>query len=485
MAARHGGGAMKDEIVVGLDDSPSAKAALAWAAEHAKAIDAVLRAVHVLDWPYGLSPAGFPAPANFMDLSRKEIQVPYRQAITAVFQAVSPRSDWILQFASGDTGRVLVQQSEDARLLVVGTREHVGLGRLLNGSVSHYCLSHAACPVLAVPAPLSDGIAEPSDTVEAAAITETDQDAAVAVQAAERWTDEAETVGTPLVVAGVDASAEGLAAAQYAVMAAELRGGEVVLVHAFPPASARADYQDAALSAGRASAKKLLGAVTEQLVIPPGLQLSTRIEPWDPVSVLAESARRAAILVLGRDHVSWGERLFMGAVTPQIVGLIPCPLVVVPGGWRPRYAVPRLPVIVTLDGQSDPEPPLQLAFEEARLRDVHLIALHAQPMSATSDDKDAAHLDLRVVLADWEQHHPDIAVSTAVVSGDADAQLVRWSRSAGVLVVGHPRQRGWGSAWTRSVARSVMKQTHCPLIVAPKTTLQGVRDRELADQART
>ena len=92
---------MRNEIVVGLDDSPSSKAALDWAAEQARRVGAVLRAVHVLDWPYGLSPAGFPAPANFMDVSREELQDSYRRWITAVFDAVSPRPEWILQFASG------------------------------------------------------------------------------------------------------------------------------------------------------------------------------------------------------------------------------------------------------------------------------------------------------------------------------------------------------------------------------------------------
>jgi hypothetical protein len=37
-------------------------------------------------------------------------------------------------------------------LLVVGTREHVGLARLVSGSVSRYCLSHAQCLVVIVPA---------------------------------------------------------------------------------------------------------------------------------------------------------------------------------------------------------------------------------------------------------------------------------------------------------------------------------------------
>jgi nucleotide-binding universal stress UspA family protein len=42
---------MRNEIVVGLDDSRSSKAALDWAAEQARSVAAVLRAVHVLDWP--------------------------------------------------------------------------------------------------------------------------------------------------------------------------------------------------------------------------------------------------------------------------------------------------------------------------------------------------------------------------------------------------------------------------------------------------
>ena len=53
----------RNEIVVGLDDSPSGKAALRWAADQAIRSHAVLRAVHVLDWPHGPSgAAGVPSP---------------------------------------------------------------------------------------------------------------------------------------------------------------------------------------------------------------------------------------------------------------------------------------------------------------------------------------------------------------------------------------------------------------------------------------
>ena len=64
------------------------------------------------------------------------------------------------------------------------------------------------------------------------------------------------------------------------------------------------------------------------------------------------------MLVLGRDRVSWLERLLMGAVTSQVVGQVACPLVVVPRGRRTRLAWPQLPVIVALDGETAPEPAL-------------------------------------------------------------------------------------------------------------------------------
>jgi nucleotide-binding universal stress UspA family protein len=73
--------------------------------------------------------------------------------ISSLFASVQPEPGWTLKCFAGDPGPVLRSQAKDADLLVVGTGEHVGLGRLLVGSVSHRCLSHATCPVVAVPAP--------------------------------------------------------------------------------------------------------------------------------------------------------------------------------------------------------------------------------------------------------------------------------------------------------------------------------------------
>jgi nucleotide-binding universal stress UspA family protein len=134
-------------------------------------------------------------------------------------------------------------------------------------------------------------------------------------------------------------------------------------------------------------------------------------------------------------------------------------------------AVPRQPVVVALDGETAAEPALKAAFEEARLRDTRLVVLHTEPISAPAREVDTARFDIGVVLSRWKQDNADVAISTAIVAGDTDTPLIRWSKSAAALVVGRPHEHRWGS-WTRSVARSVMRQTHCPLIVAPYATAE-------------
>ena len=57
---------------------------------------------------------------------------------------------WKLEFTDGPPERALLEAASGADLLVIGTREHRGVRRLLYGSVSHRCLSRSVCPVVAV-----------------------------------------------------------------------------------------------------------------------------------------------------------------------------------------------------------------------------------------------------------------------------------------------------------------------------------------------
>lgn len=138
----------RSTIVVGLDTSVPSQAALHWAASQARLTGQDLKVVHaVFPWATYLAAGGY-VPVT---LPSENIQIQQRDLIGKLFTAVAPEPTWTLDFVSDDPGPALVEAARSASMLVVGTRVHTGWGRVLSGSVSHYCLSHAHCPVLAVP----------------------------------------------------------------------------------------------------------------------------------------------------------------------------------------------------------------------------------------------------------------------------------------------------------------------------------------------
>jgi nucleotide-binding universal stress UspA family protein len=58
--------------------------------------------------------------------------------------------DVTVEALEGHPGERLITLSEDAELLVVGSRGHGGFVGLLLGSVTTYCVNHARCPVVVV-----------------------------------------------------------------------------------------------------------------------------------------------------------------------------------------------------------------------------------------------------------------------------------------------------------------------------------------------
>ena len=140
-------------IVVGLDDTPTARAALRWAARQARLTDATVRAVHVIDWPIGIEAFGSVEVDEDGRLPEEKVSGPYRRGIRRVFEEASPEPGWQLQFAEGDAGEVLVAEAAGADLLVIGTRTNPDWTGDVSGPVAHHVLSRMTCPVVAVPLP--------------------------------------------------------------------------------------------------------------------------------------------------------------------------------------------------------------------------------------------------------------------------------------------------------------------------------------------
>ena len=138
-------------IVVGVDGSPSAQAALRFALDEARLRDADVRAVAVWHVPVAAYGDGFvPPDPGLMAHLEAEARRTLEGALAGVSEKASVASvESVVR--EGSPARVLLEEAVDADLLVVGSRGLGGFRGLLLGSVSQQCSHHAPCPVVIVP----------------------------------------------------------------------------------------------------------------------------------------------------------------------------------------------------------------------------------------------------------------------------------------------------------------------------------------------
>ena len=139
-------------IVVGVDGSEGARAALEWAAAEARLRGARLRAVHAWHLPpaaYGSG--GFVPPVGVTWEDDLE-----EAAKTGLAKALGEASGTLEgievehRVGEGSAAVVLTEAAADADLLVVGSRGLGGFKELLLGSVGHQCAQQSPCPVVIV-----------------------------------------------------------------------------------------------------------------------------------------------------------------------------------------------------------------------------------------------------------------------------------------------------------------------------------------------
>ncbi len=145
---------MAQRIVVGVDGSEHAAAALRFAVEEARLRNATLVAVHA--WSYvPLAPiqTGYDTmelPPTFVadDLEREE-----QAARTLLDNAVSTLPagvDVERRVVPGNADDAILDEAAGATLIVVGSHGHGRLASALLGSVSSRVIEHAPCPVVVV-----------------------------------------------------------------------------------------------------------------------------------------------------------------------------------------------------------------------------------------------------------------------------------------------------------------------------------------------
>ena len=134
------------DVVVGFDGSPHAHNALRWTLSHLRH-SARVTAVRAFTDDSVVGEPLAPSPGNAEATARVELE----DGVVAVLRDLPAHPTVELAVVPGDPRAVLRTMSDDADLLVVGSRGHGVLDRLLLGSVASALAHHPTVPTIVVP----------------------------------------------------------------------------------------------------------------------------------------------------------------------------------------------------------------------------------------------------------------------------------------------------------------------------------------------
>lgn len=132
------------KIVVGMDGSPEARAALEWAGFVAGADDRIT-VVHAYTTPIMLTPAYLP---TMPTVPTQDAHLLAKERLERILGDISDQrvTSWVVQ---GRPGQAIAAEASDADLVVVGHRGDSQMSMML-GSTANYVLHHASQPVVVV-----------------------------------------------------------------------------------------------------------------------------------------------------------------------------------------------------------------------------------------------------------------------------------------------------------------------------------------------
>ncbi|MFV2100823.1 universal stress protein [Micromonospora sp. LOL_024] len=277
-------------VVVGVDGSGPALAAVRLAAAEAARRHRPLRVIHAFIWPLLHSPI---RPATDGGLRGQAEQL----VADAVDEAetIAPGLRVTGEIIDGEPAALLLDQAPGAELIVIGDRGLGGFTALVVGSVAVKLAAYADCPVL-----VARGAQQPDGPV----------------------------------VVGVDGSELSRHAVDFAVRTAAHRGAEVIALHAYrhPVSTGPGDmqplvYDESQLRAeeDRTVAESIAG-LTERY---PQTPITRRSVRGRAAKVLTDASAQAQLLVLGGQGRGELTGLLLGSVSQSLLHHSHCPVAVV------------------------------------------------------------------------------------------------------------------------------------------------------------
>ncbi|MBJ7338146.1 universal stress protein [Mycolicibacterium sp.] len=286
-------------IVVGVDGSPAATAAVQWAVRDAELRNVPLTLVHVLSMTAGTW-LGTPVPADWTRRQREYADhVIDEAAKVARASGTGPPLQINRETPTGGMVSVMVAFSKGAELVVVGRR---GMGKLRGrpmGSVSSAVVHHAHCPVAVI------------------------HDEAPPME---------KSAQAPVLV-GIDGSRGAELATAIAFDEASRRSVDLVAVHAWSDIGvlalagigpdgigtpARSSIEDEVF------AERLAGFAEHY----PDVSVQRESVRNDPATVLIDESRRAQLTVVGGHGIGGFAGMLLGSVSTAVVQLAQSPVIV-------------------------------------------------------------------------------------------------------------------------------------------------------------
>ncbi|WP_017624274.1 universal stress protein [Nocardiopsis chromatogenes] len=286
-------------VLAAVNGTEASLRALDWAADEALMRGRSLRLVYAFDWPlYHRVPQSVP------EFSAERLA---RDVVEEAAQRAEKRAPGLTTAAVykvGDATPILLAESAEAELAVIGSRMQSRLGALIFGSTAMELAVAGRCPVVVVP----DREPEPP-------------------------------VGR--VVVGLDGSASARAAAAWAFAAAARREAALRAVIAHEPVSHRlmgrweapvrdgseqAELEEAAREARRLLSESLAGLREHH----PQVEVEESAVPGHPAQVLADASAHSDLLVVGSRGRGGFTGMLLGSVSQSALAHASVPVAIVP-----------------------------------------------------------------------------------------------------------------------------------------------------------